>query len=224
MAVTLATLEGQLQALVPASGGIPTSAQYTQAVKDAVHAFNERVGRKKVYEFTTAANTAEYSLPDDFSQLLGLEAQAGYLVRSGNVAVTASGLVPLNSYSAEPDYFVAGNTLKIFPTPTGAEPFYAFYRAVHVLDNSDIYPDMTDREASIIMARAQANAWRLVASIASVQDGWLYRLGDLTIDKKNATAATQKWVQQFDDDFLQRVEAYIGFVGGMFSPFGIDEA
>jgi hypothetical protein len=66
MSVTLADLVSRLQADVPARNGVPSPAQYEQAVEDAVEGYGLRRPMQKTSDVAVVSGTASYGLPADF--------------------------------------------------------------------------------------------------------------------------------------------------------------
>lgn len=212
MSITLDDLTTRLALDVPAQDGYPSFTQYSDAVKDAVHALNDRYAVKRLHEFATVVNQADYTLPDDFMGVI----QFAPLIGDGNVLITPGGLVPLpqSGFVAE-EITIVGETLTIHPTPLYALTRQLWYKAGHVLDNADTYPNMTDRIASIVSLKAQANAWRLVCGKVSRSNAWKYQMGDVMIDKTNLGQALKGWVGDYDSEFSERVKSLIGHAGGL---------
>lgn len=211
MAVSLADLVTELQGLVPAQDSTPSTAQYQKAVKDAVHAFNDKAGRKKLHTMSVVSNDATYTLPDDFLKVISWEPLTG-MVHNG-VIIGETGIIPMNDpRSFSEKYTIAGLTLTIHPTPTYNTSRYLWYKAGFVLDDDEIYQDMTQREASIIIEKAQGNAWRVVGG-RTARGGWKYQIGDVMIDKSNLNNALAGWISGYDKEFEDRIKAYIGTVG-----------
>ncbi|MBP6473361.1 MAG: hypothetical protein KA773_23165 [Chloroflexi bacterium] len=200
---------------IPAQDGVPSVPQYESAVTDAVSAFNDRYGVRKLHALTTVSGQADYTLPDDFLDLIGVEE---FYAHTGNVAVTPDGLVPLyatNQGAPRETFVVNGLTLTIDPTPTYALTRRVWYRAGHVLDSSNVYPAMTERVASIVYTKAQANVWRIVCGQVSRSQAWKYTMGDVTIDKTKVGDALKGWVSDLDAEFDERIKRFVGPVGGL---------
>ncbi|MCP5097196.1 MAG: hypothetical protein GY943_16740 [Chloroflexi bacterium] len=216
MSVALNEMVARLTADVPAQDAVPSATQYQNAIKAAVTAYNAKVGRKKLYEFATVGGTAAYNLPSDFFKLIELtDISSG--ARYGDVVVNDSGLIPLNEGVSTEVHTIAGRALTIIPTPSGAVTRYLWYRAGHVLsgaEGSEVYADMLDHEADIILVKATANAWRVVATKAQ-RSNWKYKQGDVEIDKSNAGKAMKDWIRDLDSEFDQLVSDLIGTVGVM---------
>lgn len=201
--VTLADFTQRLERDIPPVGDYPSPVQYEDAARDAVAAYNEIVGRKQVYTFTTTPRQATYSLPPDYSRLIYLEE----LVPSdqvGGVLVSAAGLVPLPMGGLRETVMVAGHELMISPSPEYALQRRVWYRAIHALDADDSYPHMTDDEFRAIYVKATANVWRLICGRVSRSESWKYTHGDTTVDKTNVAKSLQTWVSALDSEFSER--------------------
>lgn len=212
MSQSLADLSLRLEFEVPAQDDSPSLEQYRTAVVDAVHAYNELRGERRLYRFSTSPGQSDYPLPLDFSHLISLEP----LMQAGNVAITAGGLVPLPIGGLKEQITIAGDMMTIHPTPAYSLERRLWYRAVHVLDEeTGVFPYMTAAEASVIAFKAQANAWRLVCGRVSRSEGWKYQMGDVMIDKTKVGEALTGWVSRLDGEFEIRVKRMIGTVGGL---------
>lgn len=209
--ITLADMTIRLTRTVPAQDDVPGPEQYEEAVRDAVHAFNDLYGVKKVHTFSTVAGQADYTMPDDFSRLIQLEK----LTSMGNVLVVAEGLIPVDMSAPTETAMVNGRTLTIYPTPGYSTTRRVWYRAVHVLDEDEQYPAMEADVASLIHLKAQANVWRIVCGHVSRSQGWKYQMGDVMIDKTKVADSLRGWVADMDVEFEKRVALRIGTVGGL---------
>jgi len=210
MAIALSDLVTQLSGLVPAVDGTPTNTQYQDAIKSAVRAFSDKAGMKRLHELPVVSGTATYTLPDDFIKEINLEGAFETAVKYPGVAITGNGIVPLSGDSRlTEEALYNGLTLTIIPTPAYTSTRYLWYKAGHVLDESNEYPYMTEHIADIIMVKAQGNAWRVVADRV-IKQGWKYSFGDVTIDKSAVGKQQGEWMGKFDTEFDKRVAAYVG--------------
>src|SRR5262245_59237861 len=107
MSILLADLVTRLQADVPAQSGVPTTAQYTQAVKDAVGDLSRRASVTRTATLSVVAGTASYALPADFVKFIRLSTIG---VAQGNIWNTPVGLVPLSGQTRE-TYTIVGGSL-----------------------------------------------------------------------------------------------------------------
>lgn len=214
-AVTLADFTQRLERDIPPVGDYPAPEQYADAARDAVAAYNEVVGRKQVYTFTTAPGQAAYSLPADFSRLIYIE-ELVPSDQAGGVLVSAAGLVPLPAGGLRETVMVVGYEIAISPSPAYALPRRVWYRAIHALDADDQYPHMTTDEFRAIYVKATANVWRLICGRVSRSESWKYTHGDTTVDKTNVAKSLQTWVAALDSEFSERAGRIrgAGFVMG----------
>src|SRR5690349_1841073 len=93
---TLAALLTELQSEVPAVSSVPTTTQYTQAIKDAVAEFSRRCGVKKNSTIAIISGTASYALPDDFLKMI--EMDDPFDPKHG-VMITSTGIIAFNELS-----------------------------------------------------------------------------------------------------------------------------
>jgi len=133
----------------------------------------------------------------------------------GNVLVVAEGLIPLDMSAPAEIAMVNGRTLTIYPTPGYSTTRRVWYRAVHSLDENDVYPAMEADVASLIHIKAQANAWRIICGHVSRSQGWKYQMGDVMIDKTKVAESLGGWVSALDVEFEKRIARRIGTVGGL---------
>ncbi len=215
MSIALADLVTRLQGEVPAQDSTPSATQYNDAVKDAVHAYNGRIGRRKYAEIAVTSGTAVYALPADFMKVIEL-ISVGAAV-AGGVLINHTGIIPVSSTWTE-EHTIAGRSITFIPTPAYTLSRYLWYKAGHVLSGTspdEEYADMLDYEVSVIMLKAQAIAWRLVGTKASRTKGWKYQIGDVMIDKSNVGKQLSGWMSDFDTEFDRRINHLIGTVGMM---------
>jgi hypothetical protein len=214
MAVRLFDLLHELEGLVPAQDGTPSTAQYLNQVKDAAVALSHKAGMKKLFEFNVVSGTAEYTLPDDFLKLIKFEELTG---QYPGLLVQESGLVPLNTLAVTNQCVIAGRTLTIVPTPTYSLTRYLWYKAGHVLtrdeDDREVYEDMTYEVSRLVLAKATASAWRVVGGRVARDQAWKYQIGDVMIDKTNLTKSLSGWISDLDKEFESRVKDYLGNTG-----------
>lgn len=207
MAKTLAALVAQLQGYVPASGGTPSSAQYEQAIKDAVSNFNDRVGFKRRASLSIVDNTSTYTLPADFLKVIELVT----LPSNGMVTIIGSNLMlgsPGQSGLKE-EWEILNRQITFYPTPGYTGTRYLWYKAGHVLDESAAYPNMDDADAGLIMLKARALSLRLKADQAST--GLAYRFGDVQVQKQSTDDQTK--ATNMEKDYDDAIEKRIGVIG-----------
>ncbi len=176
MAVSLATLVSRLQAAVPAKDGIPTAADYSQHVQDAVFALSNDAPLRRIATLAVVSGTADYTLPTDFLFLIELPA----LTAPDGVMVNASGIVPLAA-DCDEEINIAGDVLTLTPTPTYTLNRAYRYAACHVLTDGG-YPLLNENAARIALQYAQYLALSQQAT-ALAGSAWKYSIGDETVDK-----------------------------------------
>lgn len=157
MTITLADLVTRLAADVPAQSGVPTTAQYIQAIKDGVVDLGRRASVVRRAVLSIVAGTASYELPSDFVTYVRLSAIGVAYPQSnqGGTFVTPAGLVPFSGSFRE-QITVAGATLTIYPTPTFSADRTLVYAASDALDDAEHYPTLTQDRATIALLHARA--------------------------------------------------------------------
>lgn len=208
MSVALSTMISRLQSDVAARNGLPSSTQYEQCVKDAVADFSRRAPMQKVATINVVSGTAGYALPDGFSKLLRF---TGALNPQTGVLNTAAGLIPVDA-SFKERVMVQGAQLVIYPTPAYTMARDLWYAAAYVLDVTNVYADMTDEAAAIVMLKAQALALMLQAHQAA-KEGWLYSIGDESVSKVSLPENLRNASKFADAQYLESVRTYIGQIG-----------
>lgn len=166
--------------------GVPNELQYERCIRDAISEYNQRAGRRKVTELSIVSGTDTYSLPADFVRLIRLAQPASYH-RDEGVLITSDGLVPVGD-SYEATFYVVGDQIVFYPTPTYSTTRALWYVAGHVLDASGDYAEMQPNEVDAILHLARAKALSLQANKAA-QDAWQYALGDERVNKEKLAAA-----------------------------------
>lgn len=129
MSQSLAQLKATLQSAVPARNGVPDSDQYFQAIKDAVADYSSRRPLKKHILLSVVSGTAAYSLPDDFSKIIDLEA----VNTPGKVGYAASGKLVAFGLDFREDYSIVNGQITFVPTPGYTADRDLWYAARHVL-------------------------------------------------------------------------------------------
>lgn len=212
MSIALSTLVSRLQTQVQTEGGVPTSDQYTQAIRDAVNDFNGQVTRTKSRMLSIVAGTATYELPVDFVKIISLKPVAA---RQGNhgqlILVTSSGLIPLSGPLKE-TITIEGTVLRITPTPVYTLQRELRYGAGYVESGSPaVYAEMTEREARIVLLYAKSIAYGDLgaAKVGTVTE---YTVGDVRAKLGNAATDLQTTATSALAEYQAAVEKYIGTV------------
>lgn len=169
MSLLLSALITRLQGEVPQRGNVPSTTQYEACVKDAVADYARRRPMLRRTEINVVSGTAEYTLPDDFWQLVTFQAWDP----SSGVLITDAGLVPLPSDFTE-DWEILGRTLVLHPTPNYTLSGRVLrYLAVHVTsvvegegdaEDVELYSYLTREDEDIFMKKAHALALGLIAN------------------------------------------------------------
>lgn len=237
MTILLASLIARLTADVPAQSGVPSSDQYTQAVKDAIADLSRRASVPRVATLAIVANQASYDLPADFEKLIrlaqigvpfgssyldygvyggpgwsGYGNYEGYGGLHGGTLVTSAGLVPFaGSYREQ--ITVAGGQLTIYPTPQVSADRQLIYAAGDALVGSE-YPTLTDDRASVALLLASATCLeRIVAGGVGVADK-VEGLG-FAVDARTAGTALRTQAQGLRDQYLAAVASLNAAIGGL---------
>ena len=204
MSVAFDDLVAQLQADVPARGGVPSTAQYERAVKEAVADFSRRRPMTLITTLAIVGGTASYALPDDFLFVIKLD---DFTALDG-IIHTATGIVPLASDWNE-RYTVNGRTMTFTPTPNYTLARRLCYAAGHVLDESDVYPYLTDEDAGILLLKAQAIALRkqaLAAVTAATGEIVEYAIGDERVKKSSPSERLSAAASSLEAQYLAAVQ------------------
>jgi hypothetical protein len=221
--ILLADLVSRLSADIPAVSGVPSAAQYSQAVKDAVADLSRRASVPRVATLPIVAGTAAYALPVDFQALIRL-AQIGvpYPAVVGNweigssdhggAFVTAAGLVPFSGSYRE-QVTVSGGTLTIYPTPLTSADRSLVYAAGDALVD-DGYPTLTDDRAAIALLLAKATCLDRIVLAASGSAGKLRGLG-YEIDGSLAQTSQRAEAGDLRTQYLAAVASLTAGSGGL---------
>lgn len=211
MGIALGDLVARLQTDIPARGGSPSSAQYIQAVKDAVADYSLRRSMTRYATINVVSGTATYSLPDDFLFLIRLDPFAA----QDGVIYTSAGLVPISSSSSMERYTVNGLTMTFTPTPSYTLTRDLCYAAAHVLDG-DKYPYMTFEDTALLMLKAQALALRAQAfSLITSGAGEIveYAIGDERVKKSSPSERLSAVASSLEAQYVQALQRAVGMVG-----------
>lgn len=210
MSKTLAELVALLQSEVPAVNSVPSSAQYTQAIKDAVQDFSRLCGVRKFSELSIVSGTATYALADDFLKLIWLEALTGV----DGVIVSSGGLIPT---AAEWDevYSIMGGSITFTPTPTYTLNREYSYKAAWTLtgaEGSEAYATLGDAESQIVMLKAKALAKSKQRQALSSGGGMNYSMGVFKVDKSSGVEDLKSDISSLNDEYDAACDAYNGAV------------
>ena len=182
MTISIAQLADRLQRAVPARNDVP--GDYERLAQDAVRQLSQDVPIITAATIQVTAGQATYDLPADFLyeiELAGLPAQGGVIV--GN-----SGLIPVGD-GWEETHYIEGDTLRLDPVPTYTTTRTLRYAAQYVPTNG-VYPRLSENDARVAMLYGQYLALADQAN-ATAGDGWAYKIGDESVDKRGQGAAIQ---------------------------------
>lgn len=183
MSVALAALVARLQGAVPQRDGAP--ADYEQLCTDAVAQLGLDVPIVASTAIQVTAGVAAYDLPADFLYLIDLTAGAPV---QGNILVSDAGLFPLAGGWAEA-YYVEGSSLRFEPVPAYSARRTLRYAAGYALAGGS-YARLSENGARIALLYAKHLALGEQAT-AVAPDGWSYKIGDESVDKRGVAAAIQ---------------------------------
>jgi hypothetical protein len=167
---------------VPARNGVP--GDYERLAQDAVHQLSQDVPIITAATIQVTAGQATYDLPTDFLyeiELAGLPAQGGVIVSNG-------GLIPVSDSWIEAHY-IEGDVLRFDPAPTYSATRSLRYAACYVAANG-VYPRLNENGARVAMLYGQYLAL-LAQANAVAGDGWSYKIGDESVDKRGQGSAIQ---------------------------------
>ena len=215
MSILLSDLVERLAADVPAEDSIPSNTQYENAVIDAVRDFSERCGLMQIATLNIVPGTATYDLPADYLKMIALESFAS----ADGVLISAQGLIPISA-NWEEQHTIRNGQITFYPTPTFTMAREMRYKAAWI--GTDIeaddsvaadteYETMSEREARIVLLKAQANAIGKQANALSGQT-LKYSLGAVSVDKGSTVEEKRRKVESFDDDYLAACDKYNGQV------------
>ena len=186
MTISIAQLADRLQRAVPARNDVPND--YERLAQDAVHQLSQDVPVITAATIQVTAGQATYALPADFLyeiELAGLPVQ-------GSVIVSNVGLIPVSD-GWEETHYIEGETLRLDPVPTYSATRTLRYAAQHVATNG-VYPRLGENGARVAMLYGQYLAL-LEQANAVAGDGWAYKIGDESVDKRGQGTAIQTQAQ-----------------------------
>ena len=184
MGVSLASLALRLERAIPPRDGTP--ADYEQLVTEAVQQLGMDIPIVTTTTLLVTAGQATYPLPADFLYLIDFPALAGY----GDVMITNQGLIPLPAGGWSEQWYIEGGVLRLEPAPTYSAARTVKYAATYTLDGSGVYGRLTENGARVALLYAQHLALSEQAN-AATGDGWSYKIGDESVDKRGLGAAIQ---------------------------------
>lgn len=203
---TLTDLTAKLVARVPQSNSLPTTAQYQDAVTEAVTDFGRRCPATKVATIAVVAGTAAYALPSDFVRVVQFLSLKQMAVQGG-VLLTGSGIIPLsNTYNER--YTFRNGTLTIYPTPQYTMSRYLYYAAGFPLVDEE-FSELSDEDAALALHKA-AEIILLVIADGCARHGWRYSLGDESVDKTSQAASLRDQARAEREQYELAIAARAG--------------
>jgi len=212
---TLAALIAELQSEVPAVDSVPTTAQYTQAIKDAVNDFSRRCGLAKIGSISVVSGTATYALPTDFMKLISMDALTGV----EGVLIATSGLIPL-SKNWDETWTIVNQQITFYPTPSYSLTRYFKYKAAWILTGTnpnETYAALGDNEKDIIMLKAKGSCYEKLSNATASNGPLRYSFGAVSEDLSGNVENYQKKMYALHGDYVAACEDYNGaslFVNG----------
>ena len=216
MSILLSDLVERLAADVPAEDSVPSNMQYEKAVQDAVRDFSERCGLEQIAELSIVPGTATYDLPADYLKMIALESFAS----ADGVIISAQGIIPISA-NWEEQHTIRNEQITFYPTPTFTMARELRYKAAWIGtdieaessgDEADTdYETMSEREARIVLLKAQANALGKQSNALSGQT-LKYSLGAVSVDKGSTIDEKRRKADSFNDDYLAACDKYNGQV------------
>jgi hypothetical protein len=203
MSVQLVDLTNRLRAAVPARNGAP--ANYAELVKASVWQLSVDLPVRRQVEIAVVPNVDSYVLPADFLSVISFDEMtsvAGTIV--GGPKLIATGLTGYQEVT-----WVEGDRLRISPVPTYSMTRLLWYAAAHVMTDN-VYPLLTENGARIALLYGQYLALNEQAN-ASSGEGWMYRIGDETVDKRGQGAAIQAQGQAALASYQQAIRPLKGY-------------
>ena len=208
----LSQLVARLMADVPSEDGVPSEEQYEQAVKDAVLDFSERCGLIKVATISVVPNTSTYELPADFLSLISMPAL--YSPYPDSVIHTIEGLIPIPDPDRYPPetHQISGLNIVFIPTPRYTLSRVIRYKAAWVSsvdDYDEDYETMTEREARIILLKAQSIAMNKLSN-AQAGNAIDYSFGAVSEKLDGGSSSTKSTADVIDSEYLEACKLYNG--------------
>lgn len=186
MSVQLTDLTQRLRAAVPARNDVP--GDYAELVKASVWQLSIDLPVRRQVEIAIAPGVDSYTLPSDFMAVIGFD----QMTQVGGTIVGGPKLIPVGLGYQEVTW-VEGTQLRVAPVPQYTMTRVLVYAAAHVLtDNA--YPLLSENAGRVALLYGQYLALQEQAN-GSAGDGWMYRIGDETIDKRGQGAAMQAQAQ-----------------------------
>ena len=212
MSKLLSEMVGQLMEDVPADGGVPSTTQYENAIKDAVADFSEQCGVTQIGTLSIVSGIATYELPVDFLKLIRLESY-----QHDGVIYSEAGLIPLSAHFYE-KYTIRNGQITFYPIPRYTLVRCFDYKAAWVgTVTDDEYPDieyetLSEREVRIILLKAQEIT---LGKLSNAQAGTSikYSFGAVSEDLGGTSEASRKTAYAVQTDYEAACRKYNGTIG-----------
>jgi len=202
MPVALAELAMRLERAVPPRDGVP--GDYELLCQEAAQQLGMDVPIVTTTTLTIAPGQATYNLPADFLYVIELATPPTY----GDVMITNQGLVPLASGWSE-RFYVEGGVLRLEPAPTYTAVRTLRYAATYALEGG-VYGRMSENGARLALLYAKHLALSEQAN-AQAGDGWSYKIGDESVDKRGVAAAVQAQAKAALDGYHAALKPMKGY-------------
>lgn len=203
MSVALTELTSRLRSAAPVRDGVP--ADYTELVKAAVWQYASDVPLPMAVVINVMSGVDRYALPADFLSLIELTP----LAQHGGVLV-GEGLIAVGSAPYQERIWLEGADLRIYPAPYYTAARQLWYGAAHTLDENFAYLNLNANDARLVLLYAQYLALQAQAS-AVAGDGWMYRIGDETVDKRGQGTSLQTQAQNLLTQYQQALQSRKGY-------------
>jgi len=148
---------------------------------------------RKIAPLEVVRGQASYTLPADFARFIKL-------------SVPKCGLMPT---AMRP--MVQGDRLVLHPIPDYSGQRELHYAARYIRDADQVYPDLTEAIAPIVLLKAKAILTNLLAN-STGGDGWKYKIGDEEVDKSNQGGNLRENANHFHEVYMEAVTRHIGYV------------
>ena len=183
MSIALAVLADRLQRAIPQRNDAPSD--YEQLAREAVAQLSQDLPIVTATAIQVVAGVASYALPADFLHLIEL---GGVVWTGSRVILGDNGIVPLAGDWQEATY-IEGDTLRLDPVPAYTATRTLRYAAAHILAGG-VYGRLSENGARVALLYGQYLALMEQAN-AQAGDGWSYKIGDESVDKRGLAAAIQ---------------------------------
>ncbi len=183
MATLLSTMQTALTALVKTYDSVPTTAQYQQAVEDAIDDFSNRFPLIGTATLSLVADTADYDLPSDFLRVIRLRA-------------------PTVSAQYQEEWEIKdADTITFYPTPSTAHSLTLRYCARYAASGSPTtYTDIGDTESRVLLHKARAICLGMIADQVA-RDAFQYAEGEQAVNKTKQSEAFRKMARAALEDY-----------------------